>query len=95
MELNTNTDTMFWEEKYKTQQQMEENKKKENMFKLLEVEFPNIKETDLVEQSATMRSNDGCIHYLHVATEQIYSWNKWQHKWRRGTDKSLMVLFKK
>ncbi len=73
-----NANFSSYEKTFLEQQQRQkllENRKidEQRQNKLLE-QFPNISFNDLKKQKDNIITNDGCVHYKHNNTGEIYSW---------------------
>lgn len=59
-------------------------------------QYPTLNFKDLQKQSNLYSTDDGCIHYKHLLTNKIYSWNFTEDEWEEHSVKyqsSLLDLF--
>lgn len=54
---------------------------KELKIVLLNEQYPNLTFCDLKKMNDHYSSDDGCIYYKHILTNEIYSWNYISKKW--------------
>ena len=43
--------------------------------------FPTVNYADLIRQKDDISTDDGCIHFKHKDTLQIYSWDYLENEW--------------
>jgi len=55
---------------------LNEGTKEEQFVKIYNIPFERLK-----NQSDTISTNDGCIHYLDIQTNQIYSYEFFSNRW--------------
>ena len=70
--------------KYKTEQK--QIKKKFNK------QYPTAFFCFLRGQRNTSRTDDGCIHYRHILTNNIYSWNYIKKEWTHHSKKNEQTI---
>lgn len=61
----------------------------------LRAQFPGVSWTNLKTQKNNCRTDDGCIHYLDMSTNTVYSWELYSKKWRLSGkfNQNFAILF--
>lgn len=75
---------------------LNDEKEKKNISKKFLEQFPQLTFADLKKQNSKCRTNDGCIHYMHMKNTHIYSWNFIANEWNKkeaSDPQSLLKLF--
>lgn len=88
-DLNENTQSIDLMNEY---QQNKEKLKDKIISESFSKIYPNLFFSDLKKQNNSYSTDDGCIHYKHNKTGQIFSWSFIENEWEEYDDKSQYDL---